>query len=245
MKRLRFNQAIIIILITLSAIFFVLQLLVFNNAEESGFLFFQDLMFLPLHILLVTFILDRVLRGREKRERLQQIHIVISAFFSEAGTDTLRGIGELITDKQQLAEKLDMKQDWGVQDFDKAAETVKNHAFTAAPDARTLKMLRESLPRKKSYLLQMFSNPNLLEHDTFTDMLWAVYHLTDELENREDFSMLPESDLKHLAGDITRAYGLLAFEWVQHMRYLKERYPYLWSIAVRKNPFAENSIVVR
>jgi hypothetical protein len=125
-----------------------------------------------------------------------------------------------------------------------AVQAVKSHVFTAAPDARNLREMRDGLSKRKAHLLQMFANPNLLEHDAFTDMLWAVYHLIDELENREDFSALPASDLKHLAGDITRAYSLLALEWVQHMKYLKARYPYLFSIAARKNPFADNSIVV-
>ena len=244
MKRMPFKYAVIIILIALSVIFFVLQLLIFHNGEESGFLIFQDLMFLPLHILLVTFILDRILRNREKQERLQQIHIVISAFFSEIGTDTLREMGAAISGQQQIAQMLGMKPGWGAKEFGEAAAAMKAHKFHAEPDAHTLMALRATLPQKKAYLLQMFSNPNLLEHDAFTDMLWAMYHLVDELENREEFSTLPESDIRHLAGDITRAYGLLAFEWVNHMKYLKERYPYLWSIALRKSPFAENSIVI-
>ena len=244
MKRFRFRHAIIIILIALSVIFFVLQLLIFHNIEESGFLFFQDLMFLPLEILLVTFILDRILRNREKQERLQQIHIVISAFFSEIGTDALREVGVAISDRQQIAEKLDMKAGWGAKEFGEAAAAIKGHVFHASPDAHTLEVLRLQLPQKKNYLLQMFSNANLLEHSTFTDMLWALYHVIDELESREDFGVLPHADLGHFGGDLTRAYGLLAFEWVNHMKYLKDRYPYLWSIAVRKNPFAQNSIMV-
>jgi len=244
MKRLKFNQIIMIGLLALSVIFFILQFEIFHNVEESGFLFFQDLMFLPLHILLVTFILDRILHSREKQERLQQVRIVISAFFSEIGTDALFDMGGVISDRKTLADKLDMNAGWHGKDFAAAAAAVKDMKLHAEPDAVHLTALRETLSPRKDYLLQMFSNPNLLEHDTFTDMLWALYHLIDELENREDFFALPASDLKHLDGDITRAYGLLAREWVEHMKYLKERYPYLWSIAVRKNPFAQNSIVI-
>jgi hypothetical protein len=245
MKRLQFHRAVMILLLALSIIFFFLEYLIFHNLKEETFLIFQDLTFLPVEILLVTFILDRILRSREKQERLEQVRIVISAFFSEIGTDALSGIGGTISDRGQLAEKLDMKAAWGAKDFAAAAEAVKGIKLHAEPDAERLTALRAGLSPHKAYLLQMFSNPNLLEHDTFTDMLWAVYHLIDELESREEFSALPASDIRHLAGDITRAYGLLAVEWVQHMRYLKERYPYLWSIAVRKNPFADNGIVVR
>ena len=245
MKRLKFNQVIMIALLALSVIFFILQFEIFHNVEESGFLFFQDLMFLPLHILLVTFIMDRILNSREKQERLQQVRIVISAFFSEIGTDALFDIGSVVAEREQMSDALNMKVGWDAKDFAAASKAVKGMALYAEPDAERLSALRTALSPQKSYLLQMFSNPNLLEHDTFTDMLWAVYHLIDELENREDFYALPDSDLKHMGGDITRAYGLLALEWVEHMKYLKERYPYLFSIAVRKNPFAENSIIVQ
>jgi hypothetical protein len=244
MKRLKFNQIVMIALAALSVVFFVLQLLIFHNFEEEAFLLFQDFTFLPIEILLVTFILDRILRSREKQERMEQVRIVISAFFSEMGAEALACVGAAVTNRDALAGALDMKPGWGAKDFAAAAQAVKDTKLHAAPDAASLLRMREALSPRKGTVLQMFSNPNLLEHDTFTDMLWALYHLTDELESREDFSALPESDIRHLAGDVTRAYGLLAAEWVQHMRYLKERYPYLWSIAVRKNPFADNAIVV-
>ena len=52
--------------------------------------------------------------------------------------------------------------------------------------------------------------------------------------------------LDHIAGDIKRAYGMLVAEWVAYMEHLKEYYPYLFSLAVRVNPFnAEASAVVK
>ena len=53
------------------------------------------------------------------------------------------------------------------------------------------------------------------------------------------------SKTAHLSGDITRAYGLLVREWLAHMEHLKREYPYLFSLAVRMNPFdPEASAVV-
>lgn len=244
MKRLRSNHVIIWLLIFFSILFFGLQQLIFHDIHETGFLIFQDLLFLPLHILLVTFILDRILRLRERRERLEQINIVISAFFSEAGTETLKVLSAMICDLDVISKRLDMNPGWRKEDFEAAAKAIKSSEFNIDIKADSIKLLKEVLPNKKDYLLQMFSNPNLLEHNTFTDMLWALYHLIDELENRPDSLALPETDMKHLSGDITRAYGLLVYEWIFYMRHLKEKYPYLWSLAVRKNPFAHNSIVV-
>ncbi len=71
----------------------------------------------------------------------------------------------------------------------------------------------------------------------FTDLLWAVYHLIEELEKREDFKKIPETDYKHLIKDIVRAYNVLIYEWMACMNHLRINYPYLFSIAMRTNPF--------
>lgn len=99
---------------------------------------------------------------------------------------------------------------------------------------------------KRDFLLQLLANPTMLEHETFTDLLRAVLHLTEELLHREDFKKLPDSDSEHLEGDIKRAYGLLVKEWLECMKYLKNSYPYLFSLAMRTNPFdSEASVSVR
>ncbi|WP_245942902.1 hypothetical protein [Methanothermobacter defluvii] len=59
----------------------------------------------------------------------------------------------------------------------------------------------------------------------------------EELEAREDITSLPPSDYEHLAGDLTRAYSAVIGEWLGYMEHLSENYPYLFSLAVRKNPF--------
>jgi hypothetical protein len=57
------------------------------------------------------------------------------------------------------------------------------------------------------------------------------------LSFRKSFSNLPESDLNHLSGDIKRGYSLLIRQWLDYMEHLKQDYPYLFSLAVRTNPY--------
>jgi hypothetical protein len=52
---------------------------------------------------------------------------------------------------------------------------------------------------------------------------------------------LPESDYKHLSEDIKRVYNQLISQWVDYIRHLKRDYPYLFSLALRINPFDENA----
>ncbi|MBN1884163.1 MAG: hypothetical protein JW876_01405 [Candidatus Krumholzibacteriota bacterium] len=40
-----------------------------------------------------------------------------------------------------------------------------------------------------------------------------------------------------LAGDATRAYRALALQWTGYLGHLRDGYPYLFSLAVRLNPF--------
>ena len=81
----------------------------------------------------------------------------------------------------------------------------------------------------------------MLEHESFTELLWAVFHLAEELSHRPTVSELPDSDYDHLSGDIRRAHQLLVREWLSHMEHLKSDYPYLFSLAVRTNPFDPNA----
>ena len=76
----------------------------------------------------------------------------------------------------------------------------------------------------------------MVAHDSFTDLLWAVFHLTEELAHRGELGQLPDTDLAHLAGDIERAYVSLTFQWLNYMKHLKYSYPYLYSLAIRTNP---------
>jgi len=50
----------------------------------------------------------------------------------------------------------------------------------------------------------------------------------------------------HLAHDVARAYSFLVREWLAYMKHLKDNYPYLFSLAIRTNPFdPQASAVVR
>jgi hypothetical protein len=101
--------------------------------------------------------------------------------------------------------------------------------------------LREFLARRREFMLRLLENPTLMEHEMFTDLLLAVFHLTEELTHRKKVSDLPVADRAHLAGDVKRIYGLLVHQWLDYLHYLKTNYPYLFSLAIRTNPFDEKA----
>ena len=104
-------------------------------------------------------------------------------------------------------------------------------------DKTILPKLRDFLIEKRDLLLRLLENPNILEHESFSELLLAVFHLEKELQLRKRTSHLPAEDLDHLNKDIERVYSLLVYQWLDYMQYLKKEYPYLFSLAIRMNPF--------
>ena len=129
------------------------------------------------------------------------------------------------------------------KDFSKICKSIENHTYNIDSKRGDLENIRNFLKEKRQFLLNLLENPNLLEHESFTNLLWAVFHLTEELTHRRSLNELQETDCQHLAVDIKRAYHLLILEWLDYMKHLKVNYPYLFSLAVRTNPFDVNASV--
>lgn len=236
MKQIRWQVIAAISLILLALIIHAIQYLIYQDLRNIGFYFFESLAFLPIEILLVTLIIDRLMAFREKREMMRKLNMVIGAFFSEIGKTLLSEVSALSQDPNGIKGDLLVRDKWTEQDFEKAIGHVQGHEPRIKATPEDLKRLKKQLEKKQGFFLGMLENPTLLEHETFTDLLLAVSHLTEELEYRKDLAVLLKSDIEHLEGDIKRAYKLLAFEWLVYLRYLKTDYPYLFSLALRTNP---------
>jgi hypothetical protein len=130
---------------------------------------------------------------------------------------------------------------WSEQEFLDISKRLKNYDYGVEIQEVGLEDLRSFLEEKKGFLLRLLENPNLLEHESFTELLRAVFHLAEELVAREDVRQLPDTDCTHLCGDINRAYILLVHQWLDYMKYLKDSYPYLFSLAIRTNPFDQDA----
>jgi hypothetical protein len=230
-------------LVCLSLALYGLNYAFFHDARDLYFYTLLDLAFIPLEVLVVTLVINRLLAAREKRALLNKLNMVIGAFFSEVGTDLVRLLNGFDTDFETIRPNLLFTMHWRDVDFVSAEKSVVR-AETGI-DSRNCDMepLRGFICAKRDFLLSLLGNPNLLEHERFTEMLWAVFHLMEELQFRTDLQDLPEPDLDHLSGDLRRAYALLLAEWLEHLRHLKNTYPYLFSLAVRTNPFDESAEV--
>jgi hypothetical protein len=133
---------------------------------------------------------------------------------------------------------------WSDAEFARARGVLETHTYDLDSRPVPLEDLHRFLTSHKGFLLALLENPQLIEHDSFTPLLQALFHLNEELVARETFTGLPPSDYAHLSGDINRVYRLLVIEWLTYMQHLKHNYPYLFSLAMRQNPFDTNASVI-
>jgi hypothetical protein len=251
-KKLSWRLKIAILLILSSVILYIIQYLIFHQPTTEMFYLGIDLAFLPIEVLLVVLVIETAISQREKSILLEKLNMVIGIFFSEVGTELLKEISKFDSKSVKTNKKLIINENWVDEDFINVKKNITDSEYFLdinGNDNDSILFLietKEFLKRKHKFLLALLENPNLLEHETFTDLLRAVFHLTEELEKRKDVSNLSNADYQHLKLDTERAYNIMIYEWVEYMEYLMKNYPYLFSLAIRTNPFdSEASVEIK
>lgn len=247
-KRLGWRVRLGLLLVIISALLYLLNFIIFNDPHDLFFYISIHTAFLPIEVLFVVLVIETAISEREKSILIEKLNMVIGTFFSEIGTELLRKVSKFDSKTDEIRQTLVVTDEWSEKEFKSATKTIKNYSYSLEIDGKEqavefLQDLKAFLKNKRPFLLALLENPNLLEHETFTELLRAVFHLTEELEKRKDISKLPHSDYQHLKGDIERVYGLLISEWLLYMKHLMNNYPYLFSLAMRSNPFDPNAKV--
>lgn len=237
MSARRNNILLIAVLIILSIAVYSIQMRIFHQAGTTEFYFLQDLAFVPVQIIVVTIILNKLLSIVETKQKAKKINVIISTFFVDAGISIQKSLAEFNGNNQEL-ERLIGTDGFDKKRSDSLKKQVRSFPYTIQVDPDKLDKLAQTLDTFRNHTLNMLGNENLFEHDSFTDMLWAVFHVGDELKTRGNFQHLEEADASHLANDILRAYTAMNVEWINYMNYLHQEYPFLFNLAVRKNPFS-------
>lgn len=184
---------------------------------------------------------------RELSAKREKRNMIRGVLFSDVGTRLLACIAQADPQLADMSQALAVAADWDAARFAVARRLLADHPCAVDAGAIDLTALRSLLQQRADLLLRLLENPSVVEAEAFTDTLRAVFHLRDELAARpEDLDGLPDTDRNHLAGDVQRVYRLLAGQWLHYVEYLNRSYPYLFSLAVRTNPFLpQASAVVR
>jgi hypothetical protein len=232
---------IALLLVVASALAYTVHYFIFHDAHHIFIYMLGDIGFLFLDVLLVLLIIERLLASKEKKSILQKLNMVIGTFFSEVGMELLRHFSDFVENSEQLDHDVLINPKWNKKNFHDARSKAIAFRYSIVFDVDKLEKLRDFLKSNHSFLVRLLENPILLENQRFTDLLWAVFHLSEELNFRDSLHNLPDTDIAHLKGDLQRAYSSIVSEWIAYTEHLKNKYPFLFSLAARINPLNPNA----
>jgi hypothetical protein len=231
-------------LAVLACALYFLHYFLFGQADQTLSYIGKRIAFLPLEVLFITLVVHQLLTRHNRGIIVRKMNMLVGTFFSEMGNELLEQLNTVHQLDDRDKQRFKIGKEWSNQDFENAIQAVTHIEPHLQIDSNVLENLRQLLQPRRQFLLMLLGNPNLLEHEPFSDMLWAVFHLLDELSRRDDLYRLPASDVRHLAWDARRVYNKLVVEWIRYMKHLKQDYPYLFSLEMRINPFDEQRSVL-
>lgn len=243
MVKINWKIKLAIILLIASAILYTIAYFGFNEPDKVLFYIVIDLAFIPLDILIVALVIESIIEKKEKETIHEKLDMILGVFFSEIGNDLLETLSKVNNEKGEI-DKIEHIDRWDDKDFKIAYNHLKNNRIQFKPNLKNNDEIKEFiiklnsiLNNKRCFLTDLLENPNLIEKDSFSNLLLAIFHLNDELSLRTDLDRITEVDFAHIVGDIDRVYCRLTYEWLKYLQFLKKHYPYMSSITIRRNPF--------
>ena len=230
-----------VLLVILSVALYFVHFMMFKDAHHIFIYLIGDIAFLPVEIVFVSMIFHKIIEDKEKKNTVRKLNMLIGVFFSEMGNRLLTVLTDSDHDIGIIKNDMVFTNEWKKKDFENAMSIVDR--YKADVEEIDLEALRDFLGDHRDFMLKIIENPTLLEHELFSELMMALFHLQEELSNRSDVGSLSDNDVEHIKNDIARAYGMLLKDWLLYVRHLKDEYPYLFSFALRTNPFDDNAIV--
>lgn len=240
----RYLAILALLLLTLSLGLYTVHYYLFSDAHHILIFLVSDIAFIPIEVLLVTLVIHQLLESREKKRQLEKLNMVIGSFFSRVGIDLLAIFCKADPDISDIRDTLQVKKNGRAEGFAQVRAGLAGHVFSVDPESLDFPALKQFFTERQDFLLRLLENPVILEHESFTALLRAIFHAAEEFDHRPGFANLPETDIHHLRGDLNRIYPLLIGEWLSYMEYLSKNYPYLYSLALRTSPFDPDAHVV-
>lgn len=228
MKSLKHYLFVSGILIFLSGIMFLTHFLIFGQLGNTMYYSLMSLCFIPINILAVTLVFEKLVERRTRIERLSKLNMLVGLFFSDIGFNLLK----LIVAGDEKVQSLGLD----FNDLKSCRNKLNDHNHEVDFYKINYPELKELVIGGRDILSSLISNENILEHESFANLLMSLMHLRDEimfLKHKE----LTKEDCDHLKGDLVRVYKDLTFQWIDYLSHLKQFYPYQYNSAIKFNPF--------
>lgn len=226
-------------LVLLSLIFYGLDFSLFHDGTNEFIWFLRTLSFMPIEVLLVTLVIQKIIDERDRQNKMQKLNMVIGLFFSEVGRELLARVIPVDSARDEKKQRLRMDASWTEADFQRAILESEKEGKELLVSRTFFIQLKEFLSHRRDFMVKLLENSSLLEHESFSELLTYIFHLIEELDMRPELEKICEKDLAHLEGDLRRSYGKLLTEWLRYLSHQKKEYPYLYSFSVRTNPFED------
>ena len=208
-----------------------------SMAFISGDLLLQ-LGYLPIYILITSVIIDRTINRRSKLETLRRLNTIVGIFFSEIGMDLIRIIIKFDRNFHLIQSEFISDEEWNEDKSKRVKSMLCKYNCNIDSKSGDIDNLEKFLLSHKASLVNLMGNPNLMEHEEFTEMLISIFHLTEEILIRKSQGTLSDADYEHLSLDIKRSYYLLVYQWIRYIEHLKKHYPFLYGFIIKVNPFS-------
>jgi voltage-gated potassium channel len=179
---------------------------------------------------------EMLLGRREKQVRGEKLDMIIGLFFSQVGSTLVRRLIRADSGIETLRANLDISMRWSKEKFKKAELLLHIYPYNLDMAAIDLPAMQALLSDNSEFLVRLLENPNILEHEAFTSLLQAVFHLKEELAHRRDLANLPPTDIEHLRVDIKRIYAQILLQWLHYLDHIKDNFPYFFSFQLRVTP---------
>src|ERR1039457_7174652 len=161
---------ILVILVVVSTLFYLLDYFIIGSARDIASSFFGNLAFLPIYVIFVTLMIEQIMRERERQTIMRKLNMVIGVFFSEVGNRLLKELSAYVVRWDELRSRLLVTGQWKENDFQGALDYLKSHEPRIDCSGCDKLQLKALLVSKRSFLVGLLENQNLLEHEQFTDL---------------------------------------------------------------------------
>lgn len=222
------------ILIAISVVIYALQIIIFDDKRTTAFYIFQDLAFMPITIAIATLVVGDLMNRRQQKEQQEKTRMLTSSFFTQMGTDL---IDTMIQDSANAGELKQLMQSplQSDKDVQKIQAQLQNADLDFTLSEEVYDRSMDLILKNQLGLLTLSSNPLLLEHECFTEMLWGIFHLNDEFRLRGKYSELDEAGREHMQEDFIKVFRLLLINRVTNLKYLRDTYPNYYSASLAES----------
>lgn len=223
-------------LIGLSIVLHGVHYAVFKDMHHLLIFLVADIAFVPLEVFFVSMVLEQLIKKQEEEKIIKKMNMLVGLFYQQFGNKLLTLFVNVDKEIDGCDKGLLMNFSWDSAKYKELKKIISSHGHTIDLRKVDLHKLFTLLKENQLMIINLISNPTLIEKDVFSDVLMSTFHLMEELESR-DLDNLSEDDFDHLEVDCKRVYECLSIEWVYYMEHLQKSYPYLFYTAVKTNPY--------